>query len=276
MRKPFHLGPFIVSLHIIDVTGDFKWTEFPEMFLATPNLLRLSIDSAYGGSLDEDLAVLPRVTLALRVFSSRSIPILPSFVDFLETHPNVRDWHHGYERALAEHPDETTPSPVLARFTHYEATIDKPATSAKILLGLTNLAHLSLAESGRARGWEKETFEPVLEALAICGRGLVGLACGTFHLLHHVWTVGHLDWLLRSIITRTPNLHHLCVESWFLPKSFPLDPALRSFIPSSLQTLQLVDTSYNNSDTKNATFEDALRAADIVTNLMPSVVHFSY
>lgn len=149
MNSPSQFGPFIVSLEIVVLAGEAKWTDFPELFSTMPNLRSLTIDSYCGGLDDRHLCALSSVTPKLRIFSSRTIPLRTTFAHFLLSHPNLTVWHHAFNDHWWD-PDAVVPPAVLARLTHFETKINRPAESAKLLRGMTNINHLSITHDDQA------------------------------------------------------------------------------------------------------------------------------
>lgn len=275
LKRPSHFGPLIVSLEIIVCAGEIGWTDFPALFSKMPNLRRLTINSSCADPSDRDLCALSSVTPKLRVLSSWTIPLRPVFTHFLLSHPNLTVWHHGFNQRWWDL-DAAVLSAVLARLTHFETKINRPAESAKLLRGMTNLNHLSIAHDYQ----DFHTLEAMakeLEAIECFGKGLVGLSWGTLRLTSRSGEKDTLVWMIRNILPRTPALRHLRIEDWFLPESLPLSPTLRSCVPSSIQTLQLSDIPrIGRGPLKAVSLEDAYRAAHVVSEIMPSVVQFAY
>ncbi|EIM81994.1 uncharacterized protein STEHIDRAFT_171604 [Stereum hirsutum FP-91666 SS1] len=298
MRKPFHFGPLLKSLEINEVSMELEWDELKEMFLTMPNLLTLSITSAMGGWDDDDVSVLSRVTPSIRSFSSKSLGLSPKFISFLETHPNLKVWHHGTGNGFLMEPEVPVPAHVLSRITHYDAAITDAEKTATLLRGMTNLAHLSLSHSASF----KETLDEAaygaalrteLGALSVCGKGLVSL----FYSRHFptTWRMstpgpGRWDsflWIVRNILPRTPSLQHLRVDCWFLDTSTLIEPPsdIRPFIPKTLRTFQVVrpglipcddDSGEDEVERWPPTTEVALRVARVVSAVMPSVERFDF
>lgn len=239
-----------------------------------PNLRSLTIDSYCGGLDDRHLCALSSVTPKLRIFSSRTIPLRPTFAHFLLSHPNLTVWHHAFNDHWWD-PDAVVPPAVLARLTHFETKINRPAESAKLLRGMTNINHLSITHDDQAFH-TLEAMVKELEAIECCGRGLVTLSWGTFNSPPLSGEKDTLVWLIRNILPRTPTLRHLRIEDWFLPESLPLSPALRSCVPSSMQTLQFCGIARIGRGLNAITLEEAFRAVDVVSEIMPSVVQFAY
>lgn len=301
MRKPFHFGPLLKSLEINEVSGELEWEELKEMFLTMPNLLTLSITSSMGGWDDDDVSVLSRVTPSIRSFSSKSLGLSPKFISFLETHPNLKVWHHGTGNGFLLEPEVPVPAHVLSRITHYDATITDAEKTAILLRGMTNLAHLSLSHSASfnytvdeaADGADSRVLQAELGALSVCGKGLISL----FYSRHFpsTWRINtpgvarwdSLLWIVRNILPRTPCLQHLRVDCWFLINtSYLFVPSLdiRPFIPKTLRTLQVVhprvirddDSDEDEMERRPPTTEVALAAARVISFIMPSVERFDF
>lgn len=301
MRKPFHFGPLLKSLEINEVSMELEWDELKEMFLTMPNLLTLSITSAMGGWDDDDVSVLSRVTPSLRSFSSKSLGLSPKFISFLETHPNLKVWHHGTGNGFLMEPEVPVPDHVLSRITHYDVAITDAEKTAILLRGMTNLAHLSLSHSASfkytldesANGADSRALQAELGALSVCGKGLVSL----FYSRHfpstwriHTPGLGRWDsllWIVRNILPRTSSLQHLRIDCWFLVDNTslvvpPLD--VRPFIPKTLRTLQVVhprvihddDSDEDEVERRPPTTEVALVAARVISLIMPSVERFDF
>lgn len=278
-----NLGALVVDLQISSVFQEITWEDLGTVFTAMPNLLRLRINMLDRGQDTEAVRELCKVSPRLQEFSSSTTLVCPAFVTFLEEHPRLTVWRHGTEQSSSikkREPHSDIPTHILSRFTQYEHQVNVPIHSAPILLGMTNLTHLSLdfyIDSPLASENALLTLdEEFAKAIAECGTKLLYFAIGS------LWCcrVGEdrFVWIMQNFVAQMPVLQYFQCGDWPQTElaSETLD-IVRRTVPTTLETFRLCFTFHDRRALQTQEgFTHAFDAAKHVPRYLPSVKNFIY
>lgn len=233
------------SLKLLDECGRLPWEDVGHVLVALPNLTNFEVSSE---AEDVDDRILDqfssRTSPRLRKFIS-FMPIGPSTLSFLNSHPNIKVWRNIFSNAQ---PCSFDTSPGLRRIERFQASfVNNPVTLAHILRSMTSLTHLTvdhgLIDPDIMRS--STNLRQYLDAFSQCGQNLTSLSMNGTPLGRH--DVEPLPWVLSNIVPRTPNLSLLEVR--YEPSSLLIDsdpPKVMDMvvmeripIPSSLRVIIL-------------------------------------
>lgn len=197
-----------------------------------PNLARLKIWILRPD--DELDKALFYASPSLRAFSAISwAHITPDFLAFLQSHPQLREWHTRWINDGTISPEgkasATVPQIVLERITMFATSLHPRPL---MLLGqMTNLTHLCLRHYSptNLRGQRHITITDELQrselnALRGCGRNLVSLDLSDVPIS---WG-SPIPWTVNQVLPLTPALRYLRVGQDYVREDKPGSPLLQA------------------------------------------------
>lgn len=265
-----------------------------------PNLLRLSFHSLPWGD-PKTHEILSCISPKIRACAGLGLaPTTPSFVAFLQSHPELREWHGRCfdvnETVGALDPMSFAPalSSFLERITIFEVNLWP--SSFTLLKQMRNLTHLSFMHRG-AQQFTREILRSELDAIRECGKNLVSLDLSD---IPADWGEP-IPWTVNQVLPLTPALQYLRVGQHYnrrgkdynvrftrTPKQ--LDSTLFTVPPTSLPVnLRLMTIDFprrtrvsragpvGREDSKSSALrQTGLKDAETMRVLMPSLVEFVY
>ncbi|EIM90813.1 uncharacterized protein STEHIDRAFT_144349 [Stereum hirsutum FP-91666 SS1] len=271
---------FITSLEIDEQEQIIGWHNLRLILPRLFNLLYLRINSLMWADDDQHgyFLLTYNITPRLREFSSATAVITVSFIDFLEEHPNLTVWRHGFSDSSppTKLAAPSIPEDILSRFTQYEVMIDDPMRFTVNLRGMINLTHLSIRFY---KTQKTATIQELAEAIDVCGRNITFFAFDGH--IPSLWLQeqgqersSSFKWVLVNFVARMPVLRHLQVKDWL--EHPRLTSHITALIPATLHTLRVRNSFNRQVALQHGSLERAFQAINILYPFMPSMTTFIY